>query len=379
MLDPVAILSRHGIIKDMSNCAPESNRIATLDLLRLAAALAVVAFHYLFRGAVGEQILANSYPEAAPYAIYGYLGVNLFFLISGFVIAWSAEDRSWQEFSIARFSRIYPGFIICMSITFAVLYASDDVLLKVTLPQYGANLLVFSPALQQPFMDGAYWSIILELIFYGWVTLALMTGTYRRWKLELAAIWLCIAVINEFIIGSGALRLLFITEYAPLFIAGMMIHHIMTQGWSRRVIVLVVASFVLSCALMRIGQSWMQENYGLSIPFANLIIANAFIHGLLVGGVVLRPYLRTSSMTLLLGGLTYPLYLLHQNIGYVTINALTPFAGRWGAVAAVALAALVLSWAVWQFGEKPARKALAGVLAHIARRSPGAARAGRRA
>jgi len=349
----------------MSHFSSPSSRIATIDLLRLAAALAVVAFHYLFRGSVGEKFLTSGYPEAAPFAIYGYLGVNLFFLISGFVIAWSAEDRSWQDFAIARFSRIYPGFLICMSITFAVLYASDDPLLTVTWPQYGANLLIFSPALKQPFLDGVYWSIILELIFYSWIALALLTGIYARWKLELAAIWLSIVVINEYAIGSSALRLLFITEYAPLFVSGMMIHHITVHGWSRKAIGLAAASFVLSCALMRIGQGWMQEHYGVSIPFTNLLIANAFMYGLLVVCIVLRPYLASSSVTLMLGGLTYPLYLLHQNIGYVAINALVPIAGPWAAVGGVTVGALVLSWAVWQFGEKPARRMLIGLMTRM--------------
>ncbi|RUU08840.1 acyltransferase, partial [Mesorhizobium sp. M7A.T.Ca.TU.009.01.3.2] len=72
----------------MNTRSAEQNYIATLDLLRLAAALAVVFFHYFFRGAAAEGYLAQGYPLAAPFALYGYLGVNLFFLISGFVIAW---------------------------------------------------------------------------------------------------------------------------------------------------------------------------------------------------------------------------------------------------------------------------------------------------
>lgn len=349
----------------MSHSAPQTNRIATLDILRIAAALAVVCFHYLFRGALGEGFLESDYPEAAPFAIYGYLGVNLFFLISGFVIAWSAEGRSWQDFAIARFSRVYPGFVICMTISFIVLYGRSDELLTATLTQYGANLFMFSPALKQPFIDGVYWSIILELIFYGWVALALLTGIYARWKLELAALWLVIVVINEYVIGSEFLRFLFITEYAPLFIAGMMMHHIMMHGWSSRALGLAVASFVLSCALMRIGQDWMQENFEVSLPFVNLIIANIVIYVLLIVGIVLRLYLKTSSTTLMLGGLTYPLYLLHQNIGYVAINALTPSVGRWIAVISVTIVALVASWAIWRFGEKPARKAVIASVARI--------------
>ena len=87
----------------------KQSHIATLDLLRLVAALAVVAFHYLFRGAAAGGYLAEGYPEAAPFAIYGYLGVNLFFLISGFVIAWSAQGRSWESFAVARFAQALSG------------------------------------------------------------------------------------------------------------------------------------------------------------------------------------------------------------------------------------------------------------------------------
>ena len=93
--------------------APQNpfDRITTLDLLRLVAALAVVGFHYFFRGAAADGYLNVAYPSVATVAIYGYLGVNLFFLISGFVIAWSAEGRSWQAFAVARFARLYPGFV----------------------------------------------------------------------------------------------------------------------------------------------------------------------------------------------------------------------------------------------------------------------------
>ena len=95
-------------------------RMGSLDLLRLIAALSVLCFHYLFRASIAPPVLVHGYPEVAPFAMYGYLGVNLFFLISGFVIAWSAEGRSWTEFAAARFARLYPGFLVCMTASFIV-------------------------------------------------------------------------------------------------------------------------------------------------------------------------------------------------------------------------------------------------------------------
>ena len=217
----------------MSQNAPHPDRIATLDWLRLVAALAVVAFHYLFRGAAADGYLDTGYPQAAGYAIYGYLGVNLFFLISGYVITWSAEGRGWLDFAVARFVRLYPGFVVCMSISFVVLFVADPAWGTVSVRQYAANLLMFSPALDEPFVDGAYWSIFFELIFYGWVTVAILTGAFQTMRLELVAGWLFLCAVNEFVICSGALRLLFLTEYGPLFASGILVHHIRTRGRKR--------------------------------------------------------------------------------------------------------------------------------------------------
>lgn len=342
------------------------DHIATLDLLRLVAALAVVGFHYFYRGAVGEPVLSQPYPEAAPVAIYGYLGVNLFFLISGFVIAWSAEGRDWASFAVARFARLYPGFIACMTVTFLLMLWAASPHFPVSAKQYVANLIMFSPALGQDFMDGAYWSIVLEVVFYGWVAVALLCGVFDRLRLELVAGWLALCALNEFALGSGALRMVFLTEFGPLFAAGVLVQHMFAHGRSAAALLLLVAAFLLSSANMTVAQVWMQEHYGQSIPLANLVLANAAIHVLLVGAVLMRGWLRPGATVLALGGITYPLYLLHQHIGYVAIEALAPTLGRWTAAFAVAGAIGVVSLAIWRFVERPARRAIVARLTPLA-------------
>ncbi|MEP6567835.1 MAG: acyltransferase, partial [Mesorhizobium sp.] len=305
------------------------NHIATLDLLRLAAALAVVFYHYFFRGAAGDGYLAEGYPSVAPFAIYGYLGVNLFFLISGFVIAWSAENRRWEQFAVARFVRLYPGFVLCMTITFAIIVATGTPLFPASPGQYVANLSMFPPALGQPFMDGVYWSIALELIFYGWVTLALFTGVFQKWKLPLICTWLLISALNELFVGSGAVRLLFITEFGPFFAAGILVQHIHAHGRSTAALLLLAAAFLISCFTLSVTQQWMIGHYGIAVSSGHLVVANIFMHAMLTGAVLLRGRVRPSALMLALGGLTYPLYLLHQNIGYLVINATAPLVGKW--------------------------------------------------
>src|SRR4051794_37888110 len=89
-------------------------RVPALDLLRLVAVLGVVAFHYGFRGPTEHGVTHVAIPELAAFGRYGFLGVSVFLVISGFVIAYG----SGPGFAIARFARIYPTFMVCMTLTF---------------------------------------------------------------------------------------------------------------------------------------------------------------------------------------------------------------------------------------------------------------------
>jgi peptidoglycan/LPS O-acetylase OafA/YrhL len=86
----------------------DSSHVPALDLLRLAAVGAVILYHYAFWGPASNGVPKVAIPALASFAQYGFLGVLVFFAISGFVIAYSAEGRTPVGFAIARFSRIYP-------------------------------------------------------------------------------------------------------------------------------------------------------------------------------------------------------------------------------------------------------------------------------
>lgn len=344
-----------------------SSRMASLDLLRLIAALSVVFFHYCFRGEVTGDLDAG-YPAAAPFAIFGYLGVNLFFLISGFVISWSAEGRTWEEFAIARFVRLYPGFLVCMTLTFGVLLIARDHRFATSASTYAANLTMFAPAFGRLAMDGVYWSIMLEVVFYSWLAALMFTGAYHRRKLVIIAVWLAISAANELFIGNGALRVLFITAYSPFFIGGILAFHVVSKGPSASAILLLVLTFALSCRTIVFSQSWMQAHYGVALSYTALLYANATVHAAFVGAILLRSALKPSPTILMLGGLTYPLYLLHQFIGYILLNRLAPPLGSNAALGIVLVGMLLASYAVWRFVEVPIRKPLVMALRTAAAR-----------
>ena len=347
----------------------ETARLASLDLLRLVAALAVVLFHYLFFGAIAGDLNVG-YAAAAPFAIYGYLGVSLFFLISGFVIAWSAEGRSWQEFAVARFARLYPGFLVCMTATFVVLAIVGDPRFPTDASIYAANLSMFARIFGKPSMDGVYWSIMLEIVFYGWVTVLIFAGAFQRWKLPIVAIWLAASAANGFFIGSEALRLLLITDYAPFFASGILAQHIISKGRSPAVLVLLAVAFLISCKTITFPQAWMQQHYGAAISYAALFVANLVVYGIFVGAILLRSTISPSKTVLMLVGLTYPLYLLHQFTGYISLNALAPQIGKNAAFLVVLAGMLLASFLVWRFFETPIRKPFVRVLMSLMSRSP---------
>lgn len=98
-------------------------RVNEIDLLRFLAALAVVFFHYSFRGYAADGLSVMSYPLLASVSKYGYLGVELFFMISGFVILMTAAHAGLRDFVISRVVRLYPAFWACCTVTFLVILA----------------------------------------------------------------------------------------------------------------------------------------------------------------------------------------------------------------------------------------------------------------
>ena len=340
---------------------PVAERFAGLDLLRLLAALGVVAFHYAYagpsRGSVGID-----FPEVAGFAKYGFLGVDLFFLISGFVIAASAEARGAAQFAVARALRLYPAHLVCMSLTaIALLLAGRDV----GAAQWLANLTMVAPAVGQPFMDGVYWSIVLEIVFYGWVALLLATGLYQRHLLGVIAIWLAVAFVNEAFLQVRALRLGLLTEYAGLFAAGLLMHRI--RRGDRSLVAFALTGFAFALGLIHAAEHHrvIARLYGDNLDINLLWAAHVGIHLALIAALWLSARVPSTATLAAMGGLTYPLYLLHQQAGYLVLDALAPLVGRWSALAITTTIALVAALVIHRFAAPTIRRVIQGLVARV--------------
>ena len=352
--------------------ATTRGRVETLDLLRAIAVLAVLMFHYCFRGAAGDQTFtAVALPALAPYAKYGSLGVQLFFVISGFVIAYSAEQRSATEFAIARFARIYPGFLACMSLTFVMTLAFGAPRFQATFGQWLANYLIAAPALQQPFMDGAYWSLVYEMTFYAWVAALIMLGWFRRYIDVVIIVWMAIAVINHELHSSALLRA-FLTDQSGFFAAGLVLYEMYRGRRDITIKLLLALSTVVA-----IGQSMDLMQWGrvhLHVVLSDWVAAGVSVAAVAAVGLALRvrrlPI--APNIILAIGGVTYPIYLLHQHIGYIVFNRLAGALPAWLIVIMTASAVVLLAWMLWRYVERPGQRLLKRALSQIAAQLGGA-------
>ena len=93
-------------------------RLRVLDGLRLVAALSVMAYHYTARTSnAWDGDVRAVWPGVGRLTQYGYLRVNLFFLISGFVILMTAWGRTVETFAVSRVTRLFPAYWVGVALT----------------------------------------------------------------------------------------------------------------------------------------------------------------------------------------------------------------------------------------------------------------------
>jgi peptidoglycan/LPS O-acetylase OafA/YrhL len=293
--------------------------LGELDILRFGAALAVLFFHFAFRGASADGLSPLLYDPLDDIAKYGYLGVDLFFMISGFVIMLSAQSGSVLSFTIGRIARLYPAFWLCCSVTFAAVLLSDTVLFPDTLRVWFWNMTMRPGLFSAPYLDGSYWSLAVELKFYILVACIIAIGQVARMEYFIFG-WLVAAVINNFLPMPWVANKLLL-PFAPCFIAGAIFFFMFERGatplrWAGIGVsgILLIKQEVAVCA---------EQAAHYNVPFSPLVVCCTLTAFFLFFAAIIHG--RTGALGgtkwPLLGALTYPLYLIHQTIGYLLFNA----------------------------------------------------------
>lgn len=331
-------------------------RFAALDGLRFLAAVAVMLFHYV----ASTDRWGTSFREvSAPLfgaARFGYFGVDLFFVISGFVILMSAWGRPLGAFVASRTARLYPAYWFAVLFTGLLLLATapDDVSIK----QILVNLTMGQSAFGVAHVDGVYWTLWIELHFYVIVGAFLLVGITRNRILLFCGLWPIAASLAD---ASDAHLLATILQptYAPLFAGGMLIYLLSLDHRSTITWLLLVANVIW--AVPTAGTDAQQAVSRLTGAGMNDLVMIALVVACfaLVAAVTLSPVRRVGWQWLTLAGLlTYPLYLIHEEFGWTIISALAPRL-PWALVLVIAIcSSLTLAVAVHVLIERRSAKPL---------------------
>lgn len=307
----------------MSDAVP---RLPILDYLRFAAAMGVVSFHYFFNGIDNGKVSSIDHvPSVIAWAKYGYLGVDLFFLISGYVIFISANRRNARHFLVARSVRLYPAYLAAMITTtfFAYLLANEK--MRVEPIQVLGIMLMYRPIHRQAFVDGVYWTLIIEINFYLMIFVFLVTGHAN--KLKGFMLWWPVIMTLATILSIGNLPLL--GGYYSFFAGGVLLSMLRSK-FELKTLLSIILSFCLSVEYVLRD---INGHLGTSQFLIALILAAFYLVFLIVNHSAKWSF--SFPLSKQLGGLTYPIYLLHAHIGYMLLSRYADNQNRWVVYAGV--------------------------------------------
>ncbi|MGH3255687.1 MAG: acyltransferase family protein [Streptosporangiaceae bacterium] len=348
-------------------------RLPSLTNLRIFGSVAVVLCH-----------VGNGFVNSAPLnvaAAYGYTGVSFFFMLSGFVLAWSyVADQPVRRFWWQRFSRIWPLQMLVMVFAWTALSADEKIPGTVG---HVAEVLLIQSWFPDPSIyaggNGVTWSLSNEMFFYLLFPFAMMLLRRLRGR----GLGVVAAVTIAAMLGPPLVLLVahigmpdylyywLFFVFPPYrfceFLLGMVLGRAMVLG-------LRVPVPIASCLVATAGIGWViwattiyTVHSGLAVPrpfvallavpfFALLLLATA------TRDLRPRPWWLGSRALQLLGGWSYALYLIHAPTLVVTapLGWWNNPGGLWGVADFLGFLALTLAvaGALHHLVEKPIERRL---------------------
>ena len=321
---------------------PLRGHVRSLDGLRGFAALLIV-FHHSFiwpmlfaKGITSPGAFHRTYgSDMLPLALwYGYSGVDLFFLLSGFCLLYPVFSRPEAPYSVRRYAwhrvrRIYPPYLvsllaaICLA---AVAYSRINAHLHSATEPVRLRSVLTALTLTESHFCAPFWSLVVEAQWYFVVPILALLWKRSRWAMHGAA--LCLVVLLQLLsTAMPALRLQPIAMYLPMFWIGIVFAEIATcwsgartflarRGW----LALLLAGTLAVCLYAPAPSVWhlsRAQSYPFAIFYAGLLAAALFTDG--------GRRIFSSDWMVKAGSFSYSLYLIHALVIYVAIVLLDHF------------------------------------------------------
>jgi peptidoglycan/LPS O-acetylase OafA/YrhL len=271
-------------------------RIEVLDLLRGIAATAVALKHFTNILEPGPILAVTS---------YGWLGVEVFFVISGFIIPYSLYKGGYQlhrfpVFVLKRIVRLDPPYIVTIALIILLGVLSwylpvtkGNKVFSVSFTQVMLHFGYLNTYFHYEWLSDVFWTLAIEFQYYILIGLTFPLLVSKNLRLRYAALASLAAL--AFIIPTDALVFRFIF----LFMMGIFAFQYRTKliGWRECAVLITLA---VICCLLRTG-----------IPMT--AAGTAAVLAILFVKVKSRPLI-------FLGAISYSLYLLHGPIGRRGLN-----------------------------------------------------------
>lgn len=283
-------------------------RLRELDSLRGIAAACVLLFHL--------STTANDHYHQWPLQVpWGHFGVELFFVISGFVILMTLEkSASVTEFLISRVTRLYPTYWCAVLLTSAVL-AVEMSPAAPSIAALLADLTMLQAFMRVRSIDPSYWTLTAELIFYGAIVAWYRFRSARLPDIEWYALgWIIAAavlrtalLIDHHATLPGPISMPLLLYYGQFFIVGICLYRLHSGNFGPLTRVTLLGACFLS--LFGGGPTSLYAE-----PMTYFLLTCGIATVVFMASRSGLPVLR-NPVLLFLGDISYPLYLIHQVVG----------------------------------------------------------------
>ncbi|MCF6376884.1 acyltransferase [Nocardioides KLBMP 9356] len=311
-------------------------------------------------------------PSLQPLAVlrYGYLGVTFFFVLSGFVLVWSArDDDTARGFYRRRFARVWPLHALTFCLAAGLAAAG---LVDVYGPAWAAPINL---ALLQAWVpdsevilsfNDVSWSLSAEAFFYAVFPVLVILGRRRGWPVMLVAgvIWLVVGGVLAQALGSPGYVSTFPAYRVGEFVVGMALGLAARRATPARQALVptslasasVAVSFVALLAFNRFSGGWFADHAWAAtlvmLPSVALVVM-AFAARDAAG----REGLLTHPVMVRLGLWSFALYMVHN----IVLRLARPWTSEHGWTVFIAIAvAVALSGLLYEAFERPVEKRLRG-------------------
>jgi peptidoglycan/LPS O-acetylase OafA/YrhL len=319
---------------------PKITEIRVATALRGVAALAVAWYHLTNMDYQAGTVLRAM-------GSVGWLGVEAFFVISGFVIPYSLLVADYHKgrffsFLVRRVVRIDPPYLVSIALSIAVAYAAYSTPgYHGKHPQYTAGQVLAHLGYVNNFLgyeqiNRVYWTLGIEFQFYILIGLFHKTLTRCRW----VVFWLILLVgfgLNAWVKSSTLDPEHVIVHWVPLFLMGISTASFKTGLLSRNML------------LARLGCCCAAGVAFLSVPITVVALETALF-------IAFLPNFSPAPLAWL-GKISYSLYLVHAPIGERLMNVAHRFVANLALCFAISMAlTLLIAWGFNELFEEPARR-----------------------